>query len=33
MARKRIRVMIVEDSEATAYLIKKAFSDRREKGQ
>jgi CheY-like chemotaxis protein len=31
MTKKRIRVMIVEDNEATAYLIKKAFSDRGEK--
>jgi CheY-like chemotaxis protein len=31
MNRKQIRVMIVEDSEVTAYLIKKAFSDHGEK--
>jgi len=31
MTKKHIRVMVVEDSEATAYLIKKAFSDRGEK--
>ena len=31
MTKKSIRVMIVEDNEATAYLIKKAFSDRGEK--
>ncbi len=31
MTRKRIRVMIVEDNEATAHLIKSAFSDRGEK--
>ena len=31
MAKKHIRVMIVEDDEATAYLIKRAFSDRGEK--
>lgn len=28
MTKKRIRVVIVEDNEATAYLIKKAFSNR-----
>jgi DNA-binding response OmpR family regulator len=31
VTKKRIRVMIVEDNEATAYMIKKAFSDRGEK--
>jgi len=31
MTKKHIRVMVVEDHEATAYLIKKAFSDRGEK--
>jgi len=31
MTKKPIRVMIVEDNEATAYLIKKAFSERGEK--
>jgi CheY-like chemotaxis protein len=31
MTKKHIRVMVVEDNEATAYLIKKAFSDRGEK--
>ena len=31
MIKKHIRVMVVEDNEATAYLIKKAFSDRGEK--
>jgi CheY-like chemotaxis protein len=31
MTKKLIRVMVVEDSEATAYLIKRAFSGRAEK--
>ena len=31
MTKKSIRVMIVEDNEATAYLIKRAFSDRGER--
>jgi CheY-like chemotaxis protein len=31
MIKRRIRVMVVEDSEATAYLINKAFSGRAEK--
>ena len=31
MTRKSIRVMVVEDNEATAYLIKRAFLERRER--